>query len=356
MKEIILHGEVSRKFCEKITLEVNTCQEAALGLQANYPLFFSYIVGKAQKGVGFVVTDDDGRDIGNLLSVALIKGKRCHIQPTLAGAGGFGAGMAAFAGGFTQSFLLSWLINKFTKKKEKPDREKMETNSYIYSQAENVEAQGIAVPAGYGQLRIPSKVVSSSITNYDLDWKTSQIYKVTSEATDNRPHRRRAGGVGSAAMGAGREVVGFAGKNVGTNSMSWLTRDENGNVQYFNGLDAEPKTTGMVDTEFPCVQYHHTMGVTGDENGEEINVDEKTSMTIGEGYQGGIVNRSIIFKGNLKDLTELEETIHHRREEAEHLNSTTLYPFDEYKKDIYSQGHWWSMHMAMENSSTTTPT
>ena len=77
----------------------------------------------------------------------------------------------------------------------------------------------------------------------------------------------------SAALGAGRSVVGFAGKNVGTNSMSWLTRDKDGNVQYFNALDAEPKKTDLVDTEFPCVQYHHTFGITGQE-------DRNNSLTL----------------------------------------------------------------------------
>ena len=80
----------------------------------------------------------------------------------------------------------------------------------------------------------------------------------------------------SAALGFGRTEVGFAGKGVGTNSMAWLSRDNDGNVQYFNTLDAEPKPTGEIDYEFPCVQYHHTFGITGQEDGKEINVDEKT--------------------------------------------------------------------------------
>jgi len=147
----------------------------------------------------------------------------------------------------------------------------------------------------------------------------------------------------SAALGAGRSVVGFAGKNVGTNSMSWLTRDKDGNVQYFNALDAEPKKTDLVDTEFPCVQYHHTFGITGQEDGKEINVDEKTLMTIGEGFQGGLTDRSIIYQANLSEVNDLKAKIAEKRDFAKHLNDATLYPYEEYNEKYYSQGHHWGM-------------
>jgi molybdopterin-containing oxidoreductase family iron-sulfur binding subunit len=89
------------------------------------------------------------------------------------------------------------------------------------------------------------------------------------------------------------------------------------------------------------------MGVTGTDpkSGEKINVDEKTSMTLGSGYQGGIVDRSIIYKGNVAELGELTEHIKENRAEADKLNKNTLYPFDEYVENIYSQGHWWAMHV-----------
>lgn len=147
----------------------------------------------------------------------------------------------------------------------------------------------------------------------------------------------------SAALGFGRTVVGFAGEGVGTNSMSWLTRDNNGNVQYFNALDAEPKETGLVDREFPCVQYHHTFGITGQEDGKEINVDEKTLMTVGEGFQGALTERSIIYQANLNEVSDLKAKIAEKRATAKHLNDATLYPYEEYNEKYYSQGHHWGM-------------
>lgn len=160
------------------------------------------------------------------------------------------------------------------------------------------------------------------------------------------------------AIGYGRTATGQMGRalgnNVGVDVYPWLTVDSDGNTQYY-ATDASVSDRVDKDLEFACVQYHHTMGVTArDENGEQIiaestgkplNVDEKAAMTVGEGYQGGITNRSIIYKANLAELGELKTHIAEKREEAQKLNSHTLYPYEEYKENFYSQGHHWAMHV-----------
>lgn len=152
------------------------------------------------------------------------------------------------------------------------------------------------------------------------------------------------------ALGYGREVAGVSGKAlgsaVGVNVYPWCFIDQYGNTQYYaTKVDVSDRVAE--EDWFACVQYHHSMGVTGTDpkSGETINVDEKTAMTLGAGYQGGIVNRSIIYQGRAEELPELVEHIQERRKEAEKLNSNTLYPFDEYEKNLYSQGHWWAMHV-----------
>lgn len=165
-------------------------------------------------------------------------------------------------------------------------------------------------------------------------------------------------GTVSLALGYGRETTGKMGKalgnKVGANVYPWLMIDSDGNTQYYAASVAISDRVG-VDDEFACVQYHHTMGVTArDESGavvldeatgKPLNVDEKTVMRLGAGYQGGLTNRSIIYHGNLGELKELTEHIAHKREEAEHLNQKTLYPYDEYSAQIYGQGHHWAMHI-----------
>ena len=152
------------------------------------------------------------------------------------------------------------------------------------------------------------------------------------------------------AIGYGRTVTGYMGKalgnNVGINVYPWLSVDAQGNTQYYA---TKAKVSDPIDKEdlFACVQYHHAMGVTGKDpkTGETLNVDEKTSMTIGSGYQGGIVDRSIIYKGNLDELSELVHHVEEKRAEAAELNSKTLYPINEFVDNQYSQGHWWAMHI-----------
>ncbi|MCP9235476.1 TAT-variant-translocated molybdopterin oxidoreductase [Lewinella sp. JB7] len=177
------------------------------------------------------------------------------------------------------------------------------------------------------------------------------------------------------AIGYGRQMTGAAGaglgNGIGVNVYPWLTVDEDGYVQYFS---TDAAVSGKVDTEeeFASVQYHHTMGLTtqneagktyynkqtGDREViagelteeqqaylEPFHVDEATVMELGEGMQGGLTKRSIIFQGTFEELPELREHIAERRSESQHLNEQTLYPYEEYAKDIYSQGHWWAMHV-----------
>ena len=156
------------------------------------------------------------------------------------------------------------------------------------------------------------------------------------------------------AIGYGRQNTGLVGKalgnEVGVNVYPWLQIDEDGFTQYFGDVQSISESIG-VDRELACVQYHHTMGVTGqNDKNETINVDEKTSTLLKDpfsedGFQGGLVNRSIIYQGNLQELDDLKHHLDHKREEAEKLNSHTIYPYDEYSEDIYSQGHHWEMHI-----------
>jgi molybdopterin-containing oxidoreductase family iron-sulfur binding subunit len=151
------------------------------------------------------------------------------------------------------------------------------------------------------------------------------------------------------AVGYGRTVAGNCGENVGINAFEMCSIDANGNTQYYS---AKVDVKGFVkeDHEFACVQYHHTFGVTGSTDAEPdktINLDEQAMMTVGVGIQGEITDRSIIYKSNLDELPDLTKKIHEFREEAEHLNQQTLYPYEEYLETVYGQGHHWGMHVDM---------
>jgi len=163
-------------------------------------------------------------------------------------------------------------------------------------------------------------------------------------------------------VGYGRGVVGLSGKNIGINVFPWAKKDANGNFQYFNEAVYGGKQS---EEKLACVQYHHTIGLQGDDNGKRINLDEKAVTTLREGYQGALVDTVVIRRANLKELTrfvhgahkEGEEGGHHgsmkpfaenyigltgEREHHNKLNAYTLYPGFEYQ---INQGHNWGMHV-----------
>ncbi|MEY2904518.1 MAG: hypothetical protein RJA52_534, partial [Bacteroidota bacterium] len=157
-------------------------------------------------------------------------------------------------------------------------------------------------------------------------------------------------GTVSLAMGYGRTDTGIQGlalgNQVGVPVQQWLTIDKDGNTQYF-ATGVSVSTAVEKEKDFACVQYHHSMGLKGIDpvSGESLNVDEKTDMTVGSGYQGGLTERSIIYQSTLKEVKNLSDHIAKKRGEAEKLNQHTLYPYDEYKENYYEQGHHWKMHV-----------
>jgi len=156
------------------------------------------------------------------------------------------------------------------------------------------------------------------------------------------------------ALGYGRENSGFAASGTGVN-VNPLLRDNGGYTDY-NASDVSISRKVGKDDAHASVQYHHTMGVRDIDSvtGEEFNADE-AALAPGygklplvkdiRGYQGSLVDRSIIFKSNVVDLADNLDKMHHKREEFEHLNEQTLYPFEEYSADKYKVGHHWGMHV-----------
>ncbi|MBI5915538.1 MAG: TAT-variant-translocated molybdopterin oxidoreductase [Bacteroidetes bacterium] len=153
----------------------------------------------------------------------------------------------------------------------------------------------------------------------------------------------------SMALGYGRTVAGACGKNVGLNVYPWLNVDADGNTQYFASVENVSQKVGT--DEYASVQYHHTMGVMGTANGYEgkVNVDELALMTIGRGYQGSLVDRSVIRRSNLSELGEFAQELHHERGNFEGLNQQTLYPYNEFVAEKYSQGHHWGLHIDLNS-------
>ena len=162
-------------------------------------------------------------------------------------------------------------------------------------------------------------------------------------------------GTVSLALGYGRSVVGACGQNVGVDVNPVVTFD--GGMATYHSSEVAVSNRKGKEEHFSSVQYHHTMGVTAPntytglfakhEKDEIINADEAaTGMAYGRrGYQGSLVDRSIIRKSHVKDLEQSIEDLIHEREHHEGLNQETLYPYNQYSEELYEQGHHWGMHV-----------
>ncbi|MEL6718068.1 MAG: TAT-variant-translocated molybdopterin oxidoreductase, partial [Bacteroidota bacterium] len=189
-------------------------------------------------------------------------------------------------------------------------------------------------------------------------------------------------------LGYGREKVGKAGEKIGSYVSNWVQTDANGNFQYYATADYG----GRVDKEerLASVQYHNTIGLEGDDNGEKKFLDEKASTTIRKGFQGSLTKRVVIRRTNLKELDSFlygshghgDDHGHHDEEghakttsneegggheshgssnpmasdymgliqERKHhqkLNDYGLYP--NYEEEVYSQGHHWGLHIDLSS-------
>ncbi len=150
------------------------------------------------------------------------------------------------------------------------------------------------------------------------------------------------------AVGYGRSITGRAGVGVGVNVNPWMKTDADGLVQYYTSGVTVTGKKGEEDY-FSCVQYHHTMGVTGEDSKtkEVINADEAATvyMTYGlvrQGFQGSLVNRTIIRKSHLDHVEEFVKDLQDERHHHQQLNTKQIYPGHD---ETYARGHHWGMHV-----------
>ena len=177
MKKFILHGDMAKKFAKEVDLDVGTIREAINGFCSNFPSFRRYIVNKSLKGINYNFIDENKHTYENFCGDIKLKGSVFHIVPQ---AEGRAAGIMPFLGNMALGFGMQWLMEKLNPVQDDgtPEYEIIETNSFIYSQNENRAAQGTPVPIVYGQIRVGSQIIHSSIENYDYDYDNASIYAV----------------------------------------------------------------------------------------------------------------------------------------------------------------------------------
>ena len=176
MKTFYLHGDMADRFCESINLNVTTIREFFESLSSNFPAFKKFLINKTLNGVQYVFVDENKDSLECYYYDVPLPAKNYHVMPAIEGAA-MGAGL--FAANAIQGYAMGHLVNKIGSIMEddgSPEYEKITTNSFIYKNNENTVEQGSSIPVVYGQLRIGSKIINSTITNYDYLYDDAELY------------------------------------------------------------------------------------------------------------------------------------------------------------------------------------
>jgi len=175
MRKVFLYGELGNSLGKEWDLEVDSVQEALWAIEANTNKLTDFMRKNAKKFAHytFVVGDKD-IDKHQLRSPIKNKEKQIHIMPQVAG-----SELASLIKMIAVAVITS-LIMQAIFKPPKPS-EAVQTNSYLFAGTQNVAAQGIPVPLGYGRLKVGSVVISAATRHHN--------YAKKLEAVDHGPIR-----------------------------------------------------------------------------------------------------------------------------------------------------------------------
>ncbi len=190
MKTVYLYGKLGKRFGKKWKLSVDSTSEAFAAIEANSEGFLSYLINSQKKGVDYCVfnknpcslkTKRDFESAQILPERVTVhqSNKEIHILPAAQGAGivmplmfvgGKVAGGLTLFGKVVTALAVSFVVGAIMKALFKPPKrgEPTTTKSYLMRGARNRSAQGVAVPVGYGTLKIGS-------TNISMDRVTRKL-------------------------------------------------------------------------------------------------------------------------------------------------------------------------------------
>tara|TARA_Y100000310_G_scaffold339985_1_gene434364 strand:- start:670 stop:1446 length:777 start_codon:yes stop_codon:yes gene_type:complete len=156
MKKVFLHGELGESLGKEWDLEVDSVQEVFCAIEANTNRFTRFLAENSEKFkyYTFQIDDEYLTSKKELESKLPKKAKNIHIMPQMAG----GAQILVQIVIAVATSLIMQALFKPPKAKEQK-----ETRSYLFAGTQNVAAQGIPVPLGYGRLKVGSVVVSATV-------------------------------------------------------------------------------------------------------------------------------------------------------------------------------------------------
>jgi predicted phage tail protein len=175
VKTVYLHGKLGKRFGEKWKLAVRSPMEAFSAIEANQEGFLSYMLEREKAGVKYFVLNKNPKKIKSEaeLESCVVSEKNVevnfssdelHIIPKVKGEDPLTVTLFTI-GAVEVSALtillpmaISFVVGAIMKALNKPPKrsDPTTTKSYLLKGGQNRQAQGIAVPLGYGRLKIGS--------------------------------------------------------------------------------------------------------------------------------------------------------------------------------------------------------
>lgn len=189
MKTVYLHGKLGKRFGKKWQVAASTPIEIVQAIEANTDGFLEYICKKANQGENYVLLRKDPKKITSEKEVSdslvsqsetqiQYRNQEIHIVSQASGGVvgtflvnlgiGFVAGSLAttIATSIVWGAIAQFAMNAIFKPPKPPARENpTSTKSFLLSGATTRQAQGIAVPLGYGRLKIGTANVAVNKSN-----------------------------------------------------------------------------------------------------------------------------------------------------------------------------------------------
>lgn len=194
MKTVYLHGQLGKRFGKKWEIAAQTPGEVVQAIEANADGFLNYICKKANEGENYIFLTKNPKKITSEKDVKenLILGEDINIKnsktemhivsqahggvvasfiasafmTTAFAASTLGAAIASGIASAVWGVVAQFAMNAIFKPPKPPARQNpTSTKSFLLSGATTRQAQGIAVPLGYGRLKIGTANVAVNKSN-----------------------------------------------------------------------------------------------------------------------------------------------------------------------------------------------
>lgn len=186
MKRVFLHGDLKRRFCDSVELDVSDTTELMHALDANFYGFNNHILRRHIDGHEYAFLNKSPNKITdlkdfqeNIISkdsdhILTSEKEEIHIVPFSSGAGFVTAFFTAlkFSGTYlTVAVAVTWAaiiqvaMNILFKPPKQTQPKVISTRSMILNAKANSTSQGIPVPVGYGRLRVGAANILTYQTN-----------------------------------------------------------------------------------------------------------------------------------------------------------------------------------------------